>query len=307
MNCPLCRSSDLETAGTLSLELLARMYKKMLDMDVSRLFLGKDLAYMRCGQCDLRFFSPMVTGDEAFYNALQKLPWYYQDEKAEYAMAREFITPADKLLEVGCGKGAFADMLPGSDYMGLDLSPRAKELALEKGVRVECETIETHAVKFPATYDIVCSFQVLEHVTDAYSFLKASVDCLKSGGRLIIAVPSEDSYVRGLVNAVLNMPPHHNLRWSDACLRSIADLFSLRTEALVHERVQQYHVPGYLSALATCLVNKTIGRRQPMLDESLAYRLVNRVASKFSRMFKESYPVEMLPHGHTVLTVFSKH
>ena len=73
--------------------------------------------------------SPGIVGDEKFYNALQKFQWYYQEEKSEFKFAKEFIKPNDKVLDIGCGKGAFAKLITCKEYVGLDLSSKASEMA----------------------------------------------------------------------------------------------------------------------------------------------------------------------------------
>lgn len=58
-------------------------------------------------------------------------------------------------------------------------------------------------------YDFVCNFQVLEHVPDAYDFIKIMVDKLKPGGHLLITVPNSDSKYYTERFGALDYPPHH--------------------------------------------------------------------------------------------------
>ena len=73
--------------------------------------------------------------------------------------------------------------------------------------------IEDHADQRPGHYDAVTSFQVLEHVTEPASFLRACVKALRPGGRLLLGVPNNDSFLGLLEDNWLNMPPHHMSLW----------------------------------------------------------------------------------------------
>ena len=57
---------------------------------------------------------------------MQNLEWYYMDEKDEYDYAKNFIKESDLVLEIGCGKGAFAQKISTKKYVGLEFSRKAK-------------------------------------------------------------------------------------------------------------------------------------------------------------------------------------
>lgn len=87
----------------------------------------KELELCTCKDCALKFFTPTVTGNAAFYTALQQFPWYYMDEKDEFSLSLPFIKENDSLLEIGAGRGAFYDFLQahgrkGVKYTGLEPS-----------------------------------------------------------------------------------------------------------------------------------------------------------------------------------------
>lgn len=181
--CPLCNSERVLTLGILKRTELVNLYKRSLNVDISHLF-EEDAKYILCENCDLRFFSPLITGDEKFYNALQTNDWYYMQEKDEFKFARKFISPRDSVLEIGAGQGFFAKNLPAYRYVGLDFSSNAKVMAAKEGILIENELIEEFSLKHPEEFDVVCSFQVVEHVSNPRSFLKAALSTLKTGGSL---------------------------------------------------------------------------------------------------------------------------
>ncbi len=300
MNCPLCGSQvtiQLEIIQGIQLE---RLYLRLTGVSFGYL-LNQDISQMLCEKCGLIFFDPMITGDEAFYASLQKIDWYYMTNKKEYQYAKQFITSTDKVLDVGSGKGAFAKLLSTSNYVGLDLSVGAKELAKENGVLIQNETIQEHACKNAEKYDVVCSFQVLEHVSNPFEFIEAQLKALKRNGLLIIAVPSENSFLRYVVNGALNMPPHHVTRWCDKSLEHIAMLFNLDLLEIHHEKVEELHKVWYLSTL---IQNSLLAPK--LIDESLTRKVISNCAGLAARVLKKGLKDELLPYGHTVIYVYRK-
>lgn len=300
--CPLCSSKKTVPIEKIYKQEITALYKDLLNIDITRL-IKEDLEYILCKDCDLRFFSPLITGDEAFYNALQTYDWYYMQEKAEFEFARKHIRPRDSVLEIGAGQGFFSKNLSAARYVGLDFSSKAKEIAAQEGILIETTLVEEYALKHLEEFDVVCSFQVLEHVSNPGSFLKAALSALKPGGVLIIGVPSESSFLAYAVNSLLNMPPHHVTRWSDKALEGIALLFNLKTLDFYHENVADYHKRWYLSTL---LQTAFLGYKT--IDHSLKRRVFAKVASMFTKLALKRIPNDVIcmARGHTVAVAYQK-
>src|SRR5260221_5291984 len=98
---------------------------------------------------------------------------------------------ADKtVLDVGCGGGILAEAMAsaGAHVTGIDLSEKALGVAqlhrLESGVDVDYRLIaaEALAAETPARFDIVTCMEMLEHVPDPASIIKACAALAKPGG-----------------------------------------------------------------------------------------------------------------------------
>jgi len=223
------------------------------------------------------------------------------DEKEEFLQAKKYINSGDHVLEVGSGKGAFVKHLPTKHYVGLDFSQKAKEMAEKEGILIENEMIQDYAEDHLEGFDVVVSFQVLEHVSDPNTFLNAQIKALKAGGKLIIAVPSEDSFLKYANNSVLNMPPHHVTRWCDSTFEFIAEKYGLNIVDIYHEKVQEVHKKWYLNTL--------IGSRffsNKLISTSIFRKIIMKFISLISSGIVKGLKNEMLPNGHTVLVVFEK-
>ena len=99
-----------------------------------------------------------------------------------------------KILDIGCGGGLLSEPLTrlGAKVTGIDASERnitiASVHAKEMGLKIDyrATTAENLAEK-GQSFDIVLNMEVIEHVADVDSFLKASSDLLKPGGLMILA------------------------------------------------------------------------------------------------------------------------
>jgi 2-polyprenyl-3-methyl-5-hydroxy-6-metoxy-1,4-benzoquinol methylase len=77
-------------------------------------------------------------------------------------------------LEVGCGFGWFLQKLLDRNVRcaGLEFNPRAVETAASNGLQVYPETISDHVRNNPDKYNVVCAFQILEHIGAAGDFYR---------------------------------------------------------------------------------------------------------------------------------------
>jgi 2-polyprenyl-3-methyl-5-hydroxy-6-metoxy-1,4-benzoquinol methylase len=96
------------------------------------------------------------------------------------------------LLEVGCGWGDFLNeaTVRGYHTEGIDLAERTIAFVQDYlRLKVHSGSIQGAPLE-RSVYDVVCSFQVLEHVYDPVEMLKAMRTRLAPGGLICIAVPN---------------------------------------------------------------------------------------------------------------------
>lgn len=221
-------------------------YKEELNMDVSAYF--KDTQQVSVYQCPAtrykHFYPNQLAGDGAFYEQLQRFDWYYKDWKWDYDQADHFISAGNKVLDIGCGSGKFLKYLKAQkqcDCTGLELNEQAIAEARQKNLNVRQEFVQQHAEDTQNRYDVVCAFQVLEHIAEAGSFLEAAIKCLKPDGKLIICVPNNNPWFYQYDKLhTLNLPPHHMNMWDEDSLRQLGQYYGFRNVAIKEEPVSRY-------------------------------------------------------------------
>lgn len=115
------------------------------------------------------------------------------------------------VLDVGCGGGILAESMAreGATVTGLDMGKEPLEVArlhaLETGTTLTYlqSTVEDHAQQYPHHYDVVTCMEMLEHVPDPLSVVKACARLVKPGGHVFFSTLNRNikSYLFAIVGA----------------------------------------------------------------------------------------------------------
>lgn len=122
-------------------------------------------------------------------------------------------------LDVGCGGGILAESMAqqGAEVTAIDMSKEALEVAnlhkLESNLNVNYEhsTAESFATNNTNRFDVVTCLEMLEHVPDPSSVVKACASMVKTDGYVFFSTLNRNvkSYVMAILGAeyVLNLVP----------------------------------------------------------------------------------------------------
>ena len=125
-----------------------------------------------------------------------------------------------RVLDIGCGGGILADSMArkGAEVLGIDLATKALRVAqlhaLEaqtQGVTYREVSAEKLADEQPASFDVVTCMEMLEHVPDPASVVRACATLVKPGGRVFFSTINRNpkAFLFAIVGAeyVLNLLP----------------------------------------------------------------------------------------------------
>jgi len=124
----------------------------------------------------------------------------YLFHQATYDFARAYTTAA-KVLDYGCGSGYGTHALAPAcaSITGIDISPESIEYCKHNYQAHNLQYLlvqPSHKPLLPfpdAEFDIVLSFQVIEHVHDVPQYLAEIARVLKSGGTFICSTPDRST------------------------------------------------------------------------------------------------------------------
>ncbi|WP_027015891.1 bifunctional 2-polyprenyl-6-hydroxyphenol methylase/3-demethylubiquinol 3-O-methyltransferase UbiG [Comamonas composti] len=113
-----------------------------------------------------------------------------------------------RVLDVGCGGGILADSMArkgAAEVMGIDLASKALRVAqlhaLEAGtpnIQYHELSVERLAVERPASFDVVTCMEMLEHVPDPASVVKACAQLVRPGGWVFFSTINRNAKAFGL-------------------------------------------------------------------------------------------------------------
>ncbi|MFQ3580717.1 MAG: class I SAM-dependent methyltransferase [Chloracidobacterium sp.] len=256
---PVVPGAPARCVEALDTSRLIESYQRDYGVDVADYFHGlPQVDIYACSVTGYRFYYPFtLAGREDLYAQLAQFPWYYTD-RPEHALAERHIRQSDRVLEIGCGRGFFLKRLAARQVaaVGLDLNRAAVAQCRADGLDVRLETVEAHVNAHAHSYDVVCAFHVLEHITNVHNFLSSTLTLLKPGGCLVIAVPNSDPYAYKFdLYFALNAPPHHMGLWNRQSLKALANVFpmTLRNTYTIPMEIGEYN-----RYLTFSLVNNSI-------------------------------------------------
>ncbi len=125
------------------------------------------------------------------------------------------------IIDVGCGGGILAESMAaaGAEVTGIDLAQKSLNVArlhgLESGIKVEYKNIsaEQIASERPEKYDIVTCMEMLEHVPDPGSIVRACAQLVKPGGLVFFSTLNRNvkSFLFAIIGAeyILNLLPRN--------------------------------------------------------------------------------------------------
>ena len=125
-----------------------------------------------------------------------------------------------RVLDVGCGGGILADAMArkGAEVVGIDLASKALRIAELHALEVQTPNItyreisaEDLAVEAAGTFDVVTCMEMLEHVPNPLSVVRACTTLVKPGGHVFFSTINRNAkaFLFAIVGAeyVLNMLP----------------------------------------------------------------------------------------------------
>lgn len=157
---------------------------------------------VRCRNCGAVFTDWMPTADElmayyATYPAVNSVSPVtikrYQEILDGFAAYRS----TGRLLEVGCGGGLFLEQAAHKNWEvhGTEFGKRAVDACRQRGINIVEGPLDT--VNYAhGSFDVICSFEVIEHVTDPAAEVRRMASLLRPGGILYLTTPNYNCVAR---------------------------------------------------------------------------------------------------------------
>lgn len=116
-----------------------------------------------------------------------------------------------KIIDVGCGGGILSESMAqaDADVLGIDMAEHVLHVARDHAaktqtpVRYEQLSAEQAAGKYPQQFDVATCMELLEHVPDPVSVVKACADLVKADGYVFFSTLNRNlkSFMQAIVGA----------------------------------------------------------------------------------------------------------
>ncbi|MGC8889892.1 MAG: methyltransferase domain-containing protein [bacterium] len=143
-----------------------------------------------------------------------------------YKFAKELVKGMS-VLDVACGEGYGSNMLAetAKEVIGVDISKETIEQARRKYVKKNLcfKVMNAEELSFEDSYfDIVVSFETIEHLERPYKFLKEIKRVLKDGGLFIVSTPNRDLASLG---SPIPLNKFHKEEWTLEQFKKLIDYY----------------------------------------------------------------------------------
>lgn len=248
--CPLCGKNEYVVIGKFPIDMIIEYWVNNYRFNpIADVYRGEVLEKRYCENCGLYYYNYHLPDSEQMYNELSNRSNYYPLFREEYGVATEIIENLrpKSLLEIGAGNGGFLERIQHivPKAVGSEYNPHAVKICQNKGLNMITKNIADIKEKF----DVVCNFEVLEHVFDTHKFLQQSVKLLKKGGKLIIGTPDPEGIGAITSKYQLNLPPHHQYDFSKKAFDWIAENFGLKVYDYQKLELTYRHYAKYIKIL----------------------------------------------------------
>ncbi|MBS1189193.1 MAG: methyltransferase [Rhodocyclaceae bacterium] len=221
--------------------------------------------------------------------------WWFAARREILAalIARLDLPRLARIVEIGCGTGDNLAMLSRfGQVRALEAEPYALAIARQAGVEVLPGRLGEVLPLPEGIFDLVCLFDVLEHVADDGRGLAAAARLLRPSGRLVATVPAYP-----WLFGPHDVAHHHFRRYSAGSLRRVAEAAGLKVERL-----------GYFNTLlfpliaAGRLADRLLGREvahAPALPPEWLNRVLHAIFAAEAPLVARTF----LPFGTSVIAV----
>lgn len=200
----------------------------------------------------------LFTG-ERMIPSLNKGFTFYFEHLLRYTFAGQFVKNKS-ILDLGCGSGYGSYLLKiagANTVLGIDIDHEtisyAKEQYKRKGVTFREGDVTKNNLQ-PSSFDVVVSFEVIEHIKEHDTFIKSIKSCLVKNGVLCISTPNKKTYSS-------NNNPFHLMELDPSEFKSLLKKY--------FKHVYLFDQSFYFTNLLTPISSKN--KKRSVLDEDLIY------------------------------------
>lgn len=240
--------------------------------------------------------------ERAIYDRLREIEqdhWWFAGRRAVLTaeIARLGLPAAARVLEAGCGTGGNLAMLQQfGQVSAIEPDGPSRAYAAERsGADVREGWLPNGLPDFGAPFDMVCAFDVVEHVDDDRGAVAALAGLLKPDGKLVITVPAY-----AWMWSAHDAAHHHKRRYAGPQVRQLVEATGLKVRRVTHFNTLLF------PPIAAIRLAKAALRQDGGDDEALPPPALNRLLAGVFAAERGLLRATDLPFGVSILAIAEK-
>lgn len=249
--CPLCGCKDFYYIAHYNTKTLIERWEIEHQANpFDECYNDTTLVRQECTNCNLHYYNYRIPDTVELYEKLYlKKAEPYAKYKWEYDITVELVKKykPNSVLDIGCGYGFFLEKIKNAVNIveGCEYNPDGIKIAKENGYTIHSKKLTDIKQKF----DMITSFQVLEHIKELPDFLTNCLELLNTNGFLVIAVPNPACCLIKHNPGILELPPHHCQDFTKQCLEWIANKYNLTIVDYIEQDLEFWVWQSYMRKL----------------------------------------------------------
>ena len=165
----------------------------------------------KCGACSFVFAQaiPSMEELEKHYEGYSRNDYLSPVTIKRYNELLDQMEPfrkTNKLLDVGCGIGYFLEVAKerGWEVYGTEFTDEAVTICTDKGIHIQKGILDPNNYD-SASFDVITSFEVIEHINNPIEELENFNSLLRKGGLVYITTPNFNSLLRYRLKEAYNV------------------------------------------------------------------------------------------------------
>lgn len=181
--------------------------------------------------------------------------WWFTGRRAilDSVLSSMELPDAPRILEIGSGTGGNLDLLSTyGNVSAIEMDPAARLISIEKTdgrFDIRQGRCPDDMPFQPASFDLICMFDVLEHIEADLATLALAKTLLAAGGRILLTVPA-NRWMWGPHDVFL----HHKRRYSASELQH-----KVRAAELHMDRITHFNTLLFPLAAAVRIKDRLVG------------------------------------------------
>jgi len=174
----------------------------------------------------------------------------HHDHVKRYELALNFVK-GKKVMDIACGAGRGSYMLSASGHAlqvdGFDMNEATIRYANHRNKlqNINFEVQDALTLKAENEYDVIVSFETIEHVSDVDIYLQNTLRALRHDGKILISTP-----ISAQTHNTKPENPYHSQEWGFAAFQQLIEkyykidalyiqLYPKKSSGIVHKLIRK--------------------------------------------------------------------